>query len=77
MILLQLILLLLLLVNHQIPLPVDKHQFVLLLVVLYQPVEHLHLLALVVMVSVVILETLETVNGTAVINLETSLVFCL
>ena len=59
MILLQLILLLLLLINHQTPLPVDKHEFVLLLVVLYQPVEHLHLLALVVMVSVVIVETLK------------------
>ena len=58
MVLLQLILLLLLLVSHQIPLPVDKHQFLLLLVVLYQPMEHLlHLLALAVMVSVVILET--------------------
>ena len=60
MVLLQLIRLLLLLVNHQIPLPVDKHQFLLLLVVLYQPTELLlYLLSLVVMVSVVILEPLK------------------
>ena len=60
MVLLQLIRLLLLLVNHQIPLPVDKHQFLLLLVVLYQPTELLlYLLSLVVMVSVVILELLK------------------
>ena len=60
MVLVQLIRLLLLLVNHQIPLPVDKHQFLLLLVVLYQPTELLlYLLSLVVMVSVVILELLK------------------